>query len=178
MIFTALLGFMAPVVPEIMKLFAAKGERAHELAMFQMKMKAAAEGHAQELAKIEATADIEESKVLHAPMQSYGVRMMDAASDKGWPKWLLVPAVYLFILLDFLISLVRPSITYIVFGFYLVMKWGKFEMMRAVVSEDATTVELLGKLFTDQDYQMLTLVLSYWFGQRTAKYAFGWRNDK
>jgi hypothetical protein len=53
-------------------------------------------------------------------------------------------------------SMVRPIITYLFLAFYAAHKF-----------------EYTSKPFDEYDQATLTLVLSYWFGQRAARWAFG-----
>lgn len=171
-LFSAIFGFMAPFLPEVLKYFNRKQDNAHELAMMEMRLKNASYEHSWRMEEINAQADISEMQVLRKPQQSFGVQLLDAAkpyADKTWGKWLLTPVFYLFSMLDILTGLVRPSITYAAFGFYIAFKWALFTTLTAGNSTEAALLMAWG----EQDWGVLVLVISYWFGARTAKAVFG-----
>lgn len=173
-VLTALLGFASPFLPELLKFFARRQDNAHELALMEMRLKAGAQEHLWRMEEINARADIAEAKELHKPTASFGVRILDKAHDSGMNAWLVAPIFYLFSLLDFLSGLVRPAAAYASFTFYAAYKWALYETL---VSDrfGNTTASALTQLWGEQDWNILVLVLSYWFGARTAKLAFGGR---
>lgn len=170
---SAVFGFMSPFLPEVMKYFSKKQENLQQLKVLELQGKLGAQNATQELAKIDAQADVEEAATLRKPRPSYGVALLDAMGDKGWPLALLVPLVYAFGLLDLLAGLVRPLITYAVVAFYIVYKWARWDLLQHATggTDLANAIPLL---WDERDYAVLTLVLSFWFGQRVARYAFGW----
>ena len=169
-IFSALLGFAAPFLPEVLKYFTRKQDNEHELAILKMQIERGAQEHLWRLEEISANADLKEVEVLHSPQKSFGVQLLDAAKGHGLSGWALYPAFYLFSLLDFLSGFVRPGITYAAFGFYMFVKWA--ELMIAKANTSALSVALL-QVWTSEDRAIVILVLSYWFGHRSAKQAFG-----
>lgn len=159
-----ILGFLGPFIPELLKWFRDKDDKKHELDMFRLQMEFASQEHKMRLEEIESTADIQEATVLHQPTQSYGVQLLDAASAWAgtlWGKFLVTPAFYLFTVLDFLSGVVRPGITVAAFTFYAICKW-------ILIKNVGVTAA-----WTETDYEILVLTLSYWFGHRAAKQAFG-----
>ncbi len=170
MIITAIIGFIAPFLPELMKFFTRKQDNAHELEVMRLQLQRGAQEHLWRMEEISSTADIKEGELLHTPMNSFGVQLLDAAKGHGLSGWALYPVFYTFALLDFLSGMVRPGITYAAFAFYMVVKWAQFNVYQdgGVGFESA----LLG-IWNDEDRAILVLVLSYWFGQRSAKAAFG-----
>jgi hypothetical protein len=165
-ILSAIFGFAAPFLPELLKWFRDKDDKRHELEMFRMQMEFAAREHQMKMAELESMADIEEAKVLHQPIQSYGVQLIDAAdkwATSTWGKWLITPAFYAFALLDFIAGIVRPGITVAVVAFYISYKWAVLQAAGGNIMA----------VWGDNDWAMVTLVLSYWFGHRAAKASFG-----
>ena len=169
-IFSAVLGFAAPFLPEILKYFNRKQDNAHELEMMKLQIEKGAAEHSWRMEEISTSADIAESVTLHAPVKSFGVQLLDAAKGYDLSGWALYPAFYLFSLLDFLSGFVRPGITYAAFGFYMSVKWA--ELMIAKANSSALSIALL-QVWTSEDRAIVILVLSYWFGHRSAKAAFG-----
>lgn len=176
-ILSAVFGFFAPFLPEVLKWFTRKQDNAHELAMMEMRLKAGAQEHLWRMEEINATADIAEMKALHAPQPSLGVKLLDAANGK-YPAWTVVPVFWLFGLLDWLAGMVRPSVTYAIVAFYMTVKLARFRLMESVVSDDTRWYELVARIWDENDMAVLTLVLSYWFGNRIAARAFGWETRR
>lgn len=172
-ILSAVFGFLAPFLPELLKWFTRKQDNAHEIAMTKLRLEAASQEHIWRLEEINATADIAEMKALHAPQPSLGVKLLDAADGK-YPAWTIVPIFWLFGLLDWLSGMVRPAVTYAAFTFYMTVKFARFRLMESVVSSDTQWYELVARMWDGNDMAVLTLVLSYWFGNRIAQKAFGW----
>ncbi len=179
------LGFVSPFLPNIMKLFERGQENRHEIAMLGARLQYETKMAELKMAQIEATADIEEAKVIYTAAggaNSYGVKMIDAMEAKGWGMVWMMPLIYLFSALDFLIGGVRPVIAYTAFGFYCLTKWSLYLSLErnyfgadgAVTAQDTSI--LVGQIWTEQDFAILTLVLAHYFGQRAAKYAFGWKS--
>lgn len=169
-ILTAVFGFAAPFLPELIKLFRFKMEAKQEQDMYRLQIEAQKELGKLRLDEIGIAADISEGIMLHQPMQSFGVQVLDAAKASGLGGWAIVPGFYLFALLDFIAGMVRPAITYAVVGFYMVVKWAMFDL---AVTYSATREQALVSVWSGEDWAVVTLVLSYWFGHRAAKAAFG-----
>lgn len=167
-ILSALLGFAGPFIPELIKFFRQKQDNAHELALLEMQTKIAASEHMYRMEEINATADIAEMQTLRQPQQSFGVQILDAAKD--WPKWIIVPAFYVFVLLDFSAGMVRPLVTYAVMGFYLIYKWALLQQAALVAGDWVKAVPMV---WTPEDWQIASIILGFWFGSRAVKAAFG-----
>lgn len=169
-IFSTVFGFLAPFLPEILKYFNHKQENAHELAIMELRLKHAAAEHTWRMEEIEARADIAEAQTIRQPQQSFGVQVLDAAKGHGFGSWLIGPAFYLFVVLDWVSGMVRPTVTYAMVAFYMAVKVAFVQSATAAgVSLQAALINVWG----EQDWSVLVLVLSYWFGQRAAKAAFG-----
>lgn len=160
------LGFLAPFLPDVIKLFTRSHDNKHELAVMELRLKAGAQEHLWRMEEINAKADIEEARATHSPQQSFGVQLLDRAQQSGWPMWALMPAFYLFILLDFIVGFVRPSITYLVVGAYIAYRYACIKMAQEVITGNRF-LEALVTTWTDNDTALLATVISYWFGDRT-----------
>lgn len=172
-ILSAVLGFAGPFLPELLKWFNRREDNRQELRLLEMRLKYAAAEHEWRMEELEAKADIAEARLLHAPLPSYGVQLLDAMHGKAWSPWAMAPLLYLFALLDFLTGLVRPAITYGIVVFYLAYKWARFELMKFAAGDDLKWFQQIANLWDESDLAVLTLVLGFWFGARSAKYAFG-----
>lgn len=168
--FSAIFGFAAPFLPELLKYFSRKADMAHEKEMMNIRLQHAEKEHLWRMEEVTAQADIEEAKELHRPVPSFGVQVLDAANDSGWSKWWIGPAFWLFVMLDFVAGMVRPTVTYAAFTFYIAYKWSVFSLAKTYSD---TSAQALVSIWGEQDWAVLTLVLSYWFGHRAAKAAFG-----
>ena len=169
-ILTGLFGFLSPFLPSVLDHFKRRQDNAHELAMMQMRLQAGAQEHLWKMEEITAQADIAETKELHKPQKSLGIELLGHVEGKPWPVWL--PVFYGLALLDWLTGMVRPSITYAMVGFYMAYKWAMFQILTGPRFEN-TTASALTQLWGEQDWNILVLVLTLWFGARSAKVAFG-----
>lgn len=166
---SAVFGFAAPFLPELLKYFNRKQDNLHELEMMKLQMEAAAAQHTWRMEEINATADIKEAELLHTQPQSFGVQLLDAGTKWAQKGWLL-PVFYLFSLLDFIAGMVRPTITYAAFGFYA---WVKYSQI-TLAAQTAGSLSLAAlQVWGEADMAIIVMVLSYWFGHRAAKQAFG-----
>jgi hypothetical protein len=167
-IIATLLGFAGPFIPEFFKFFTRKQDNAHELAILQMQAAQAGQNHLYKMEELSVSADIAEMTTLRQPQQSFGVQILDAAKD--WPKLVIVPVFYLFALLDFVTGLVRPAVTYSVVGFYFVYKWALFDLAKTTNGSWQLAAQ---STWTENDWALLLCTVSYWFGSRVVKAAFG-----
>jgi len=168
-IIAAILGFAGPFVPELIKLFRQKQDNTHEIAMMELQAKAAAANHMYKVDELNISADITEMQTLRQPQQSFGVQILDAAKD--WPKFVVVPVFYLFAFLDFVTGMVRPIVTYSVVGFYFLYKWAMFDL--AIKNSGGVWQQAMATTWTEADWALLLSTVSYWFGSRVVKSAFG-----
>lgn len=167
-----LTGIIGPLLPSIVNIFQNYQDRKFELQMMELRLKYAAQEHLWKMEELSAQADIEEAKVLHAPQQSFGVQLLDAAdkwADTTWGKAMITPGFYLFMLLDFVNGMVRPIIAYTAFGFYMIYKWSVFQIAMTYM----TTVEAINTTWGENDWAVLLMVLGFFFGQRAAKAVLG-----
>jgi hypothetical protein len=167
---SAVFGFFAPFATEVFKFFQRKQDNEHELNMMKLQMEAKNQEHMYRMEEISATADIKEAENIHKPLHSFGVQLLDAAKNYNLNGWALYPAFLLFVILDFVASFVRPGITYAAFAFYATVKWAQLEM--AMQNNESWQSAVL-QIWTSSDMSIVILVLSYWFGHRAAKAAFG-----
>lgn len=170
-IFNTLIGFLAPFIPEVIKLFIRRQENAHELAVLRLQMEKGNAEHLWKMDEINAQADIAEAQALRQPQQSFGVQILDRARE-SLPVWMWLPVFWLFALLDFVVGMVRPTIAYAAFGFYMAYRWACVSLMLDV-APDMSGAEAIAKVYNENDFGVLLLVLSYWFGERTRNAVFG-----
>lgn len=172
-VITAIIGFLSPFIPELIKLWGLNNDRKHEREMLRMRLKDNDADRLWRLDRIrvdaDAKQDIAETKALRRPPRIMGVALLDAGRE--WvPIWILVPAFYIFVVVDALVALVRPVITYAAFSGYLAYKWALYQMM---LTREGNSVDAILATWGPQDYNLLVLILSFWFGSRMAKKVFG-----
>ena len=143
----SLLGGLFRLAPEILKFFDRKDERLHELKMFTLQT---------DLEKIRGEFRIEERYVEHGSAQLEAIgeafKQQGEADKKAW-KWVAS-----------LSALVRPGVTYILFGMYVAYK---IIMITYALDSSAPWKEALVSLWTAEDFGMLNMILTFWFVGRT-----------
>ncbi len=162
---SGLMGFLAPFIPQVIKLFQARIDYKQELEMMKLRMSYAAQEHTWRMEEVSAQADIAEMQTLRQPQQSFGVDLLDAAKDwkdSKFGKWLIAPTFGMYAILDFVSGMVRPTVTYAIVFFYMAYKWAVYENTQNILLT-----------WGDQDWAVLMMVLAFYFGNRTAKAVFG-----
>jgi hypothetical protein len=167
---SAVFGFFAPFATEVFKYFQRKQDNSHELAVMTLQSQIKAQEHVYKMDEIGAVIDGEEVKLIHQPMSSFGVQLLDAAKGHNMNAYALYPAFYIFVVLDFLSGLVRPAVTYAAFAFYASVKWAQLSV---ALAEKSNWQQAVLTVWSGSDMSIVILVLSYWFGQRAVKAAFG-----
>ena len=145
----ALLGLLSSTLPNLLKLWQDRQDKAHELAVLTLQMGRDAAGHGHRLAEIEAMADVAETAALHRPQPATGL-------------WLV----------DLLNGLVRPVITLAFFALYGAVKWGQLETILQAAA-DIGLSEALIRVWHEEDMALFSAILAYWFGQRGMRRAMG-----
>ena len=117
----ALIGFIAPLLPELIGLGKGQLDHRNEMAMLRLQLEFAdkAAGHRLEETEISAAgADLRSAR---QQRQSYGIQMLNAAdaAEGVLSRWAFNAVFIVFAALDWFISSVRPTVTY-----YIVGLWG------------------------------------------------------
>jgi len=145
----AIFGFFGSLVPELIKLWKAKEDRKHELAIMDKQMAAQQAGITGRLDEIGINADVQDMANVYQQAQTgipdTGIKWVDAA-------------------LEIINALVRPTITYIYFGLYLTVKYANYQIMK--VQQTLNWKEAVLANWTDFDGAMLAAILGFWFGNR------------
>lgn len=110
----AILGFFGSAFPELLKLLQDKRDKAHELAILELQMRQAEQGHLNRLEEIGANADIAEAKAIY---RTYNVGI----------KWV-----------DALNGTVRPVLAY---AFFLLYAWVKIAYLQSDMGWQVWTEE-------------------------------------
>lgn len=139
-----ILGGIARLAPEVMKVFDRKNERQHELAMSK---------HELEVIKIQGHQKLESEQLSTEAAQIVaGLQAVQSAQTKTGFKFA-----------DTVNALVRPWITMILFHTYLAVKWATYyQLQKAGISWDVAIVTI----WNNDDVTMLAGVTNFWFLSR------------
>jgi len=138
-----LLGGLFRLAPEVIKIFDAKNERSHELAMLQAEMEFAKLNAERELHRTDAAMTIAELDAMGAALKEQG----QTARSAGW----FVAAIS---------ALVRPLVTYWFVIMYSVVKIVSIQM---AVAAGGFWKDVLVTSWTPEDASLLMLILTFWF---------------
>jgi len=144
-------GGLFRLAPEVLKFFDKKNERQHELSMFQLQT---------DLEKVKGQFRMEERYVdfsveqLKAMQEAFKEQSATAAASYKW-----VAAIS---------ALVRPGITWALFGMYAAVKIAALVM---ATTGSAVWHEIIIKAWGVEDFAMLNMCLTFWFiGRSIEKY--------
>jgi hypothetical protein len=142
-LFGALLGGVFRLAPEVLKFFDKNNDRNHELRMFSMQS---------DLEKTRGQYRMEERYVDHS------VEQLKAIGEAFKEQSATATASYAWVAA--LSALVRPIVTYVLFGLYVAMK---ITMMTYAIGGGAPWFEVIKANWTSDDLAMLNLILTFWF---------------
>lgn len=147
----SVVGGVFRLAPEVLKYLDRGGERKHELAMFTLQT---------ELEKVRGQFRMEEKYV------EYSVAQLDAIQEAFREQSETAQASYRWVAAAS--ALVRPGITYFLFGLYCAMK---ITALAYGIEHGASWVAVLRESWTVEDFAMLNMVLTFWFvGRAIEKY--------
>jgi len=146
-LFGSIFGGLFRLAPEVLKFFDKKDERAHELSMFTRQT---------DLEKMRGQFIMEEKYVDHCIAQLDAIQEAFKEQSKTASssyKWVSAAS-----------ALVRPGVTYILFGLYVATK------VTAIVyalSQGAHWKDVLPAHWDADDFGMLNMILTFWFVGRS-----------
>lgn len=143
----SIFGGLFRLAPEILKFFDRKNERSHELKMFELQT---------DLEKVKGDYRMEEKYVDYsvANLGAIQAAFNEQAETAGKSyKWVAA-----------LSALVRPIITYVLFGLYIAVK---FVFIGAALSSGDPWTAALAANWTVDDFAMLNAILMFWFVGRS-----------
>lgn len=171
----AILGFLAPFIPDIIGMGKQQLDHAHEMAMLKLRGDQARDEHLWRMSEIETNAQIQDLRDARKPHKSYATPLLDKAAEADglvW-GWAFNIVFLLFAFMDWVITSVRPGITYWAFGLYAAVK---ISVLTTIYDASAkfseSSYEALARTlqneaaFTTFDQELLLLIVSFWFGQR------------
>ena len=146
-LFGSIFGGLFRLAPEVLKFFDKKNERAHELSMFTLQT---------DLEKMRGQFRMEEKYVDH------GVAQLDAIQEAFKEQSKTASSSYKWV--SAASALVRPGVTYILFGLYVATK------VTAIVyalNSGAHWKDVLPAHWDADDFGMLNMILTFWFVGRS-----------
>jgi hypothetical protein len=144
-------GGLFRLLPEVIKFFDRKDERKHELAMFQLQT---------DLEKVKGSFKVEERYV------DYGVAQLEAIEAAFKEQSSTASKSYKWVAA--LSALVRPMVTYVLFGMYVMFK---LTMMYHGLDGGTEWLIVMKEVWTLEDFAMLNMILTFWFvGRAIEKY--------
>lgn len=139
----SIFGGLFRLAPEVLKWLDRKNERDHELNMFKLQT---------DLEKQRGEYRIEERYVDHSIASldaiSEAFKQQGEADAKAW-KWVAS-----------LSALVRPGVTYILFGMYCTFK---IAILSYAFANGADWKDVFTSTWTGEDFAMLNMILTFWF---------------
>lgn len=147
----SIFGGLFRLAPEVLKFLDKKNERQHELNMFQLQT---------DLEKMRGTFKMEEKYV------DYSVQQLDTIKAAFEEQSQTAQAAGWFV--AGISALVRPGITWAIFGMYAAVKAASLVL---AFQSNASWAEVLVKTWDEDDFGLLTMVLSFFFvGRSIEKY--------
>ena len=142
-LFGALLGGVFRLAPEVLKFFDKNNDRNHEFKMFTLQS---------DLEKTRGQYRMEERYVDHS------VEQLKAIQEAFKEQSATATASYAWVAA--LSALVRPVVTYVLFGLYVSLK---VTTMMYAIKTGAPWLEVIKANWTSDDLAMLNLILTFWF---------------
>jgi len=141
----SLLGFFGSIFPDVLKMWQDRGDRSHELELFDRQLRLMKLGHMQRIEELEQRHYTLQTQALYRHAQPTGVKWVDALAGS-----------------------VRPMITYTFFVLYAAVKVSQGVLMVGVV-DSWNWARLLTHIWHEEDQALFAAVMSFWFGHRSLK---------
>jgi hypothetical protein len=139
----SLFGGLFRLAPEVLKFFDKKNDRAHELKMFELQT---------DLEKVRGSNKLEEKYIDYSIAQTGAIAdAFKSQSEEAGKSYRWVSA---------LSALVRPVVTYTIFGMYVVLK---IVLISHAISTGAGWIDIAKNHWTPDDFAMLNMILTFWF---------------
>ena len=131
------------MAPEVLKFWDRKDDRKHELAMYGLQI---------DLEKTKGQVKIEEKYIdygianTQAIQSAFESQAKEAASSYRWVAALS--------------ALVRPMVTYVLFGMYVAFK---ISLIVYAMQSGGSWIDIAKTHWTPDDFAMLNMILTFWF---------------
>lgn len=143
----SLFGGLFRLAPEVLKFFDKQNDRKHELAMMDKQL---------DYEKLKAEFKVEEKYV------DFSVHQLDAMQEAFKEQAATATSSYKWV--SALSALVRPMVTYVLFGLYVCFK---ITMMYYAVQTGIPWNAVMQQAWNQDDFAMLNAILMFWFVGRT-----------
>lgn len=143
----SLFGGLFRLAPEVLKFFDKQNDRKHELAMMDKQL---------DYEKLKAEFKVEEKYV------DFSVHQLDAMQEAFKEQAATATSSYKWV--SALSALVRPMVTYVLFGLYVCFK---ITMMYYAVQTGIPWNTVMQQAWNQDDFAMLNAILMFWFVGRT-----------
>lgn len=151
MILGIIIGFLSSFLPEVIELYKDRQDKKYEIEMFKLQMK-----YAPKIIELE----IKEAKTLASLEADRRAYLIEKPKVKLTGKFWFD---FLQIVLFFYNSTVRPTVTYLVIIFYIVIK---YTMAKSLVNSGIGWFEALRLIYTNADSEFIAAIVAFWFGNR------------
>lgn len=168
----AILGFIAPFIPDLFSMGKGWMDHKQEMQMMDLRLRHEEKAHEWRLEEVEVAAQLKDISEARKPHKSFGIQLLDKAGDSDglvW-RWSFNIVFLSFAFLDWIISFVRPSVTYYIFGLYGAVKIATMYRLYEI-TESATATLMHEQTWTQFDQDMIMTVLFFWFGDRIRRRA-------
>lgn len=143
----SLFGGLFRLAPEVLKFFDKQNDRKHELAMMDKQL---------DYEKLKGEFKVEEKYV------DFSVHQLDAMQEAFKEQAATATSSYKWV--SALSALVRPVVTYVLFGLYVCFK---ITMMYYAVQTGIPWNEVMQQAWNQDDFAMLNAILMFWFVGRS-----------
>ena len=144
----AIFGFIGSLAPQLLKFWQAREDRKHELALMDKQL---------EVQKVLGTMKLDEVKISADTQESLAILQASESKITG-VKW--VDA-----LLEVVNSLMRPTVVYLYFADYLLIKYATYLLLMKL--PNASWENVVTGLWSDFDRAMLGGIMGFLFGNRS-----------
>ena len=135
------LGFFTSIVPELIKLFRDKADKAHELALMDKQLEFSKAASSQKIQEIQVQGEQNEIVSLIENQKPVGVPWVDALSAS-----------------------VRPVITYCFFGVFAIVK--VLALYYLMDTQGLISVDAFKIVWDEESQALFTAIIAFWFGSR------------
>lgn len=135
------LGFFTSIVPELIKLFRDKADKAHELALMDKQLEFSKAASSQKIQEIQVQGEQSEIVSLIENQKPVGVPWVDALSAS-----------------------VRPVITYCFFGVFATVK--VLALYYLMDTQGLVAVDAFKIVWDEESQALFTAIIAFWFGSR------------
>ena len=168
----AVLGFFAPFIPDLLGMGKGHLDHKHEMSMLKLRGEQSMNEAHWRMEEVEIKANQADISEARKPVQSFGVQLLDKASETegviwNWSmNWVFIG----FSILDWIISFVRPSVAYFIFGLYGAIKIATLYKLFGITGSITETL-IAGTTWSQFDQDILLTILFFYFGDRIRKRA-------